>query len=131
MKNKILVSLIFIIPLALYFILLAINPDKTDLSVNAKESAMPEIIVFSTPMCSECRKMIPIVEQAKDTYKDKVIISKIDASERNPVTQDLVTKYQIYVVPTIIYLDKNGNKVSRTEGSMPYEVFEQYIKKLL
>lgn len=129
MKNKIIVSLIFIIPIAIYFILLTINPDKAlDMPAEAKE--IPQVLMFSTPMCGECRKMVPVIDRAKQTYKDRVEIIKIDASERNAKTQKLVSKYRIYVVPTFIYIDRTGNNINRTEGSMSYEEFEKYIKDL-
>lgn len=132
MKNKIILSIVFILPLAIYFMLLAFHPDKAiDASAEAKAAGIPQVLVFSTPMCGECRKMSPIVEQAKENYKDKVSIVKINAAENKNQTQNLVSKYQIYVVPTFIYLDKQGKQVKRTEGSMPYEVFEGYLKEMI
>lgn len=132
MKNKIIVSLVFIVPLAIYFLLLAFNPDRAiEASAEAKMPGNPQVIMFSTPMCGECRKMAPIFEKAKENYKDKVSIVKIDASAANPETQKLVLKYKINVVPTFIYIDKNGKNTLRTEGSMSYETFEKYLQGLI
>lgn len=132
MKNKIILSIVFILPLAIYFMLLAFNPDKTiEASVGAKALGIPQVLVFSTPMCGECRKMTPIIEKAKTKYKDKVSIVKVDASENKHQTQKLVSQYKIYVVPTFIYLDEQGKQIKRTEGSMPYEIFEGYLKEMI
>lgn len=132
MKNKIILSIVFILPLAIYFMLLAFNPDKTiEASAEAKALGIPQVLVFSTPMCGECRKMTPIIEKAKTNYKDKISIVKVDASENKHQTQKLVSQYKIYVVPTFIYLDKQGKQIKRTEGSMPYEIFESYLKEMI
>lgn len=129
MKNKIIVSLAFIVPLVIYFALCAIYPEKTIESAVAKGSNIPRVIVFSTPMCGECRKMAPVVEQAKKNFDGKVEIIKVNASENKSATQKLVREHQIYVVPTIVYIDENGAVKQRTEGSMPYNEFEYYINK--
>lgn len=132
MKNKIILSVVFILPLAIYFMLLAFQPNKAiDASVEAKAIGIPQVLVFSTPMCGECRKMSPIIEKAKTNYKDKISIVKIDASENQRQTQKLVSQYKIYVVPTFIYLNEQGKQVNRTEGSMPYETFEGYLKEMI
>lgn len=129
MKNKIIVSLSFVIPLVIYFVLCAIYPEKAVNPAVAKSSGVPQIIVFSTPMCGECRKMAPVVEQAKKNFGEKIDIVKINASENKAETQKLVKEHQIYVVPTIVYIDENGVVKQRTEGSMPYDEFEYYINK--
>ena len=129
MKNKIIVSLVFVVPLVIYFVLTALYPEKTMESAIAKNSNIPQVIVFSTPMCGECRKMAPVVEQAKKNFDGKVEIIKVNASENKSATQKLVREHQIYVVPTIVYIDENGAVKQRTEGSMPYNEFEYYINK--
>ena len=129
MKNKIIVSLSFVIPLVIYFVLCAIYPEKTINSAVAKNSKAPKVIVFSTPMCSECKKMVPVIEEAKKNFGENIEIIKINAAENKPETQKLVREHQIYVVPTMVYIDENGAVKQRTEGSMPYEEFEYCINK--
>ena len=47
MKNKIIVSLSFVIPLVIYFVLCAIYPERSVNPAVAKSSGVPQIIVFS------------------------------------------------------------------------------------
>jgi thioredoxin 1 len=132
MKNKIIVTLAFIIPLVIYFVLITIYPDKTPIAIaQATEQNMPKVLVFSTPMCGECRKMAPIIEKAQENYLGKVHIVKLNAADSNSEIQKLTKKHSITVVPTIIYIDKNDNVIERTEGSMSYEEFSKYINKVL
>lgn len=129
MKNKIVVSLVFIIPLVIYFVLSAIYPEKTMESVIAKTTDIPQVIVFSTPMCGECRKMAPIVEQAKKNFAGEVQFTKINANDNNKEIQKLVRAHQVYVVPTVVYIDTNGIVKLRSEGALSYEEFEYCINK--
>lgn len=129
MKNKIIVSLVFIVPLVIYFVLTSIYPEKTIESVIAKTADIPQVVVFSTPMCRECKKMAPVIEEAKKNFEGRVQISKINANDNNKDIQRLVRKYQIYAVPTIIYIDKNDVVKLRTEGAIPYNDFENYINE--
>ena len=130
MKNKIIVSLVFALPLLVYFVLLSFSPNNAlEQTANAKND-LPQVIVFSTPMCGECKKMSPVVEQAKQNYKNKINIIKINAADNQPSTEKLVRQHRIYLVPTIVYIDKDGNVINRTEGSMSYEQFERFLKDL-
>lgn len=129
MKNKTIISLVFILPLIIYFALLMINP-----KINLEESAdaknnLPEIIMFSTPMCGECHKMHPIVDDAKTKYKDKISFRKVDASKSENL--HLARKYFVRLVPTIIFLDKNDNVILKTEGAMSAEEFDGFVRDLL
>ncbi len=129
MKNRIIVSLVFIIPLVVYFVLSAIYPEKTLESVIAKTTDIPQVIVFSTPMCGECRKMAPVVERAKKNFEGQIQIIKINANDNNKEIQKLVREHQVYFVPTVVYIDTNGIVKQRSEGSLSYEEFEYYINK--
>lgn len=131
MKNKIIISLTFIVPLLIYFALLATNQNAAIEQAAEAKNNLPKIIVFSTPMCGECRKMAPVVEQAKKNYAQQVDIIKINAVDNKPETNKLVTQHKIYLVPTLIYVTKDGKIKDRIEGSMSYNEFENTIKILL
>ena len=129
MKNRTIISLVFIVPLIIYFALLIFNPKiSIEEPANAKDD-LPEVILFSTPMCGECHKMHPIIENAKAKYKDKISFSKVDASKSENL--HLARKYYVRLVPTIIYLDKNDNVILKTEGAMSAEEFDEFVKELL
>ena len=126
MKDKIVIGIVFIVPLAIYFLL-----NLFCVSHNAANAEnLPKVYVFSTPMCGECRKMAPVVEQAKKDHQDKINIVKIDATQRKAYVQKLVKQHKIYVVPTAIYINKEGKVVGRTEGSMTYEEFDKILKQV-
>ena len=129
MKNRIIISLVLIVPLIIYFLLLAFNPE---VSIEESANAMtdtPQVIVFSTPMCGECKRMSPVVEKVKTNYDGKVEVIKINATESKH--SNLVRKHGIYLVPTTIFLDKDGKVIQRVEGAMTYNEFETFVNILL
>lgn len=129
MKNKIIISLIFIVPLIIYFVLLAVNPEiNLEEAVDAKTN-LPKVLIFSTPMCGECHKMIPIIEDSKTKYDNRIEFIKINANDSKH--EHLVRKYMIYLVPTILYMDKDGKVIQRTEGAMSAEEFDGFVNKLV
>lgn len=131
MKNKIIISLVFVLPLLIYYLLLSFNSVSSIEQTAIAKNDLPQVIVFSTPMCGECRKMAPIIDEIKKNYSGKVNIIKINAVDNKPETNKLVSKHKVYLVPTMLYFTKDGKVVNRTEGSMTYEEFEEFIKDLL
>lgn len=130
MKNKIIVSIVFILPLVIYFVLLSFSPASSFEQAVFANSKLPRVIYFSTQMCGECKKFSPVIEQAENDYKDKIEFFKVNALDKNKAVQKLVKEHKIYVVPTVIYFDKDGNAVARSEGYLSYRELKGYLKDI-
>ena len=99
----------------------------SDLSEDAKLTSVGNrvlMIEFSSEDCGYCRLLEdeflkPMMRNA--TYGEKVVIRYISLSdndtlidfEGNTVSADeLAAKYEIFVTPTLLFLDENGQEVS-------------------
>jgi thioredoxin:protein disulfide reductase len=79
----------------------------------AKEEGKPVIIDFFADWCAAC------VELDEKTFSTPEFIEatknfmllKVDASENFPELADLQKKYEVYGLPTIVFIDKSGNVV--------------------
>ena len=49
---------------------------------------------------------------------------------RNDMKNDLIRKYNVQLVPTIIMLNSDGTQYKRIESALPKDQMEQYIKGL-
>ncbi len=121
MKNWIIVLLIFIIPLGLYAYLdnrAIANACKA--TGNAVSIQKPKIIKFSSPMCSECIETTVEITKAMKNYQNDVIVEEYNVldsyNKGKNSTKDMIKKYKVTLVPTIIFIDKDGSTVKRQEG---------------
>ncbi len=129
MKNWIIALAVVAIPLAAYYIL-----DKNSENINALEAraaGKPAVIKFSSPMCLDCKKLDIVVKEVLPKYEDKIDYQNINAQSNDPATSDLIAKYKINLVPTMIFLKKNGSLHKKTEGTMSKNELEKYIKEII
>ncbi len=76
--------------------------------------------------CIPCRMMQPIMKEIEQEYADqvKVIFYDVWTQEGRPYAE----KYRIRVIPTQIFLDKDGNEYFRHEGFFPKEKIVEVLK---
>lgn len=129
MKNLFIILAILILPVVAYIVLDA-GRDK-DIISTAQALNKPSVIIFTSTMCSDCQKMKKVIAVVEPSYKDKIEFIKINASDSDKSVQELVKKHNVYLVPTMVFIDKKGNQKYRKEGSMPKEDFEKQLKALL
>ena len=125
MKNWIIVLLIFVLPLGLYAYLDA----KAQNAIMCKAKSATEtpvskakIVKFSSPMCSECKEASEEITKAMKNYKNEVLVEEINVVENvgkgSDYNKSMIKKYKVTLVPTLVFLDKNGNVIKRYEGAM-------------
>jgi thioredoxin 1 len=127
--NLLIIFLVFALPIFLY---LAVKAPQENLSSAALAEAknVPTVLQFSQEMCSECKKLETVMTPIKSEYQGKVNFVKIDVSRSNPQTQALISKHKVRVVPTLVFLNKKGKIVKRTEGSMSKEELKGYLNSI-
>ena len=129
MKQKIsliVMTLILILPMALYAIFKT-PQDRVAIAATGK----PTVVEFSSQLCSECQKLKKVLNVVEPKYSQKISFQKIDTGRISRKTQKEIEKYDVKVVPTLIFLDKDGNMVFKTEGSMSQEVLCTYLDRLI
>ncbi len=125
-RNIIIIMAIFIVPLAVYF---GLTRDKlTTLPSVASQGA--EIIKFSSPMCYECQELEKIFDEVFPKYSKDIGLKKIDVTQKNNETREMIKKYEVKLVPTTVFKDETGNVTRRIEGSMQPQILENYLKEI-
>jgi len=76
--------------------------------------------------CIPCKMMQPIMKEIEGEYKGqvKVVFYDVWTSEGRPYAQ----KYGIRVIPTQVFLDKDGNEYFRHEGFFPKDKLVKVLK---
>ena len=127
MKNIIIILLILILPIIGYLFL---DRNKATSDIALAENR-PTFMVFTSTMCLDCQRVKKELSEIENDYKDKINIVKINALEKKGDTQILVKKYNITLVPTLIFMDGNNNTTYRTEGYMSKEEMKEKLENLL
>ena len=92
------------------------QPYSVELLQEAKKLNKSVIIDFYADWCSPCRELeeitfhdAEIVKQAKQNF----IMVKVDLTRKgNPIHERLLKEYEVKGVPTVVFLDRQGNERS-------------------
>lgn len=95
----------------------------------AKSSSQLVMIDFKAEWCGPCKMLDRTTwkdENVISTLKNKAVAVKVDVDENS----ELAAKYSIHSLPTVIFVDGNGNEVSRFIGYRDAEGFLKEFSKL-
>lgn len=127
-KNLIIVLMIFLLPLGIYW---GLTHDKKVAVLPTIAVSGPEIIKFSSPMCYECQELEEIFKEVYPGYANKISLRKIDVTNNDKAVKQMIKDYDVKLVPTCIFKDKNGYVIRKTEGNIQSRILENYMKEQL
>ena len=82
-----------------------------------------KVIEFSGESCANCYSLMPILHEIMKAYED-VELSHIEITKEE---MDIVTKYEIDRVPTILIL-KDDVEIGRCRGYQPEEILAIWLE---
>ena len=129
-KNLIIALCVLILPMITYFVLDKTNADNASFEAIAA-SGKPTVIKFSSQMCLDCKKLEATVNAVMPAYEDKVAYESINVQSNDKKVNQLIKKYNVTLVPTCVFLNKDGSTYKRTEGFLDKEEFEKYLKAII
>lgn len=104
--------------------MISLNDQNYDSVVS--KSDKPVLIDFSATWCGPCKMLTPLLERLSTEMNNKLKICKVDIDE--PGTGDIVTKFAIHSVPTLILI-KNNLEVSKQVGSQSESALKAWLTK--
>ena len=63
-------------------------------------------------------------------YKDKIAYTEIIVDSRDDMKNNMIKKYNVTLVPTVILLNSDGTQYKRIESAIPKEKMEEFLKGL-
>ena len=85
-------------------------------STGIATKGMPGLIELGSKTCNACKEMAPIIEDLKIELAGKVTVTFIDIyAKGNEKAADM---HQLTMIPTQLFIDKEGNEVDRHVGKI-------------
>ena len=113
-------------PLALYW---GLTRDKGLATLPTIAFTGSEIIKFSSPMCYECQELEKVFKEVYPEFANKVSITNIDVTSKDKNVKKMIKQYEVNLVPTCVFKNKEGQVVRRTEGMIQPRILENYIRE--
>ncbi len=110
--QRVLIVVALIAAVAVVFI--ARQRRVADVADNAAltEQALPRLLDLGSTTCTNCKKMIPILDDLEVEYADRIRVDFIDVK----VDREAVQTYGIKLIPTQIFFAADGTELWRHEG---------------
>jgi len=106
-----------ILSLLLLSVMLLSGQKTTTKAKAEKPKPLVTFIELGSVNCVPCKMMKPVMKEVEGTYGDKVEVVFYDVWQ--PKDKAMAAKYKIRVIPTQVFLDKDGKEFSRHEGFYP------------
>lgn len=93
----------------------------------ANVAGQPTVIDFYATWCGPCKELAPIMEQAEKKYDGKINFNKVDVD----LQPEMAQKYNVQSIPTLVFLDANGEIIEQSVGFIDSQVLDSKIQQLL
>ena len=101
--------------------------EKAKIETPKDDKPLVTFVELGSVKCIPCRQMQPVMKAIEDKYGKQVNVVFYDVwkSEQRKYAQD----YGIRVIPTQVFLDKDGKEFFRHEGFYPEAEIDKLLQK--
>lgn len=125
-NNNLVILLIFLIPVIGYLFMGQIKNN----SVNLTNSNKPKVIDFSSKYCLECQDLKKVLDPLEEKYKEKIDFIKIDIATKDKMSKQLIKKYNVKVVPTLVLINKKKEE-KVFNGYMDEKTLDKHLRGII
>jgi len=101
-------------------------PPPDELVSLAKSAGRPVIADFGLGFCMQCKKQAETLERVRKAYDGKVTIRMVNAVKE----QALMSRYEVELIPTLVFFDAEGNVVLKKVGPMGYDAIRDQLSRM-
>jgi len=104
-----------------------IEVDKDSFQAEILGADKPVIVDFWGPRCGPCLALTPGVEALEDLYRDRIKITKVDASKN----RRLCLQLKVLGLPTFLFFKKGEEQERLTGNALTINEIEDSLKKII
>ncbi len=104
-----------------------LGDDPKESNPKPDENILVTFVELGSVNCIPCKKMKPVMDEIEKEYAGqvKVVFHDVWTDEGKPYAE----KYKIRLIPTQVFLDKEGKEYFRHEGFFPKEELVKILKQ--
>ena len=129
-KSLFIILVVFILPILLYIGLEKKSEASYGLATTDGTNAI--VYKFTSPLCAECQVVQKIIDKIEGNY-DYVIFEEVNVGGKNAdkkEVRDLIERYNITVVPTLVFIDNKGRFHKKIEVDMTEKDITNVLEKI-
>lgn len=127
-KNFTIITLIFVVPLVAYMLLS--RPDASMAKKTTTGANKAQVIKFTSLMCLDCKKLSGVMKEVYPKYSNKITLVEVQVQNNDAFTKTQVEKYNVTLVPTLIFINSKGKKIAKVEGFVEKDKLDKMMKEL-
>ena len=130
MRNWIIALIILVVPVIAYYALDKNFQNKAAFEAQA-QVGKPTVVKLYSSMCLDCKKLDSVTKEVMPMYADKINYQTYNVQNKEKGADEYVKKYDVTLVPTMIFLNKDGSLFKKTEGYLEKRQLEQILNILI
>ncbi|WNF38406.1 thioredoxin domain-containing protein [Bacillaceae bacterium IKA-2] len=87
------------------------------------------VLLFSANACPSCIEMKKRVNQLESEYEETISFLTVNVNSRD--NQELIQKFNVRMIPTTVFIDKNGKEVKNQVGLLPLDYIRNEIDNMV
>jgi thioredoxin 1 len=101
------------------------SAEGIDAALNkARQEGKIVMLELGSVGCIPCEQMKPVMQKLRDSYKGKLDVIFIDVRQDNKTGR----RFGVHMIPTQVFLDKEGKEFHRHIGFYSYEEIAPQLK---
>lgn len=131
-KNNIVISLLFIAVIGVIIGFATLIIFSTSKKVNTENFIITgkyTLLDLGATSCEPCKRLQPVLAELREEYGEKIDIVFYDISNTKEGA-NLANTYKVNIMPTLLFVDKNGKEIKREIGFQSKEQIVQIFKEL-